>query len=104
MTASPAANISSTAPNADVDRESDRKSVNRSLTGDEKMEVTQCVEDAKSGVPGVTGAYIPPEEIRARFPLLRDLSEEQLTALNKKVVSKIDWHMMPCVTLMFLMK
>lgn len=99
MTAPPPARVSSTAPDVDVDPEGDRKSV----TVDEKLELAQCVEDAKD-TPRAQGAYIPPEEIRARFPLLRDLGEEQLAELNKKVVSKIDWHMMPCVTLMFLMK
>lgn len=50
------------------------------------------------------GTYIPPEEIQARFDLLRDLSPDQMAMLNKSVLKKIDWHMMPCVTLMFLMK
>ncbi|KAL5002817.1 major facilitator superfamily domain-containing protein [Aspergillus recurvatus] len=49
------------------------------------------------------GAYIAPEEIQARFDLLRSLSPGQMDALNKQVLRKIDWHMMPCVTLMFLM-
>ncbi|KAB8268849.1 major facilitator superfamily domain-containing protein [Aspergillus minisclerotigenes] len=49
------------------------------------------------------GVYIPSEEIQARFELLRYLSPEQMDALNKRVLKKIDWHMMPCVTLMFLM-
>ncbi|KAG9254450.1 major facilitator superfamily domain-containing protein [Emericellopsis atlantica] len=65
----------------------------------EKHELEEQVEERQP----VEGAYIAPEEIQARFPLLRDLSKEQMDALNKKVVSKIDWRMMPCVTLMFLM-
>lgn len=61
----------------------------------------ECVEKVPAGP---LGTYVPPEEIQGRFDLLRDLSPEQMAALNKKVVSKIDWHMMPCVTVMFLMK
>ncbi|KAL4959777.1 major facilitator superfamily domain-containing protein [Aspergillus stella-maris] len=49
------------------------------------------------------GAYISPGEIQMRFDLLRDLTPEQIEALNKRVLRRIDWHMMPCVTLMFLM-
>ncbi|PGH03226.1 hypothetical protein AJ79_07421 [Helicocarpus griseus UAMH5409] len=49
------------------------------------------------------GAYIPPEQIQARFELLVDLTNEEMEVLNKRVVSKLDWRMMPCVTLMFLM-
>lgn len=47
---------------------------------------------------------ISPEEIQGRFALLRDLNADEMTALNKKVVKTIDWRMMPCVTIMFLMK
>jgi hypothetical protein len=65
---------------------------------DEKLELAE-VEVAEH-----TRGNIPPIEIQARFPLLRDLSETQLAALNKSVLRKVDWHMMPCVTLMFLMK
>jgi hypothetical protein len=47
---------------------------------------------------------ITPQQIQARFDTLRDLSDEDMAALNKKLVNKIDWRLMPCVTLMFLMK
>ncbi|KAF3006898.1 hypothetical protein E8E13_011123 [Curvularia kusanoi] len=47
--------------------------------------------------------HITPQQIQARFETLRHLSEEQMTALNKKVVKKLDWRLMPCITLMFLM-
>ncbi|KAJ4381471.1 hypothetical protein N0V86_002830 [Didymella sp. IMI 355093] len=46
---------------------------------------------------------ITPQQIQARFETLRDLSEEQMAALNKKVLRKLDWRLMPCITLMFLM-
>ena len=49
-------------------------------------------------------AQITPQQIQARFDTLRDLSAEQMAALNKKLVSKLDWRLMPCITLMFLMK
>ena len=47
---------------------------------------------------------ITPQQIQARFETLRHLSEEQMTVLNKRVVRKLDWRLMPCITLMFLMK
>lgn len=67
-----------------------------------------AVEEKKAEVefkevsPG--GANITPQQIQARFDTLRDLSEEQMTKLNKQLVSKLDWRLMPCITLMFLMK
>ncbi|KAM0211482.1 hypothetical protein ACHAPA_008642 [Fusarium lateritium] len=72
-------------------------SVERNETMDEKAEMA-CIENTVARV-----SPIPPTEIQARFPLLRDLSQERMDELNKRVRSKIDWHMMPCVTLMFLM-
>ena len=47
---------------------------------------------------------ITPQQIQARFETLRHLSEERMTVLNKRVVRKLDWRLMPCITLMFLMK
>ena len=47
---------------------------------------------------------ITPQQIQTRFELLRNLSEEQMAALNKKLVRKLDWRLMPCITVMFLMK
>ncbi|KAJ3533567.1 hypothetical protein NM208_g7928 [Fusarium decemcellulare] len=65
---------------------------------DEKAQVAQYVENASP-----SDGPIPPTEIQARFELLRHLSPHEMEVLNKRVRSKIDWHMMPCVTLMFLM-
>ncbi|KAM6504685.1 hypothetical protein FSOLCH5_015187 [Fusarium solani] len=65
---------------------------------DEKVQVAQCIENA---VPG--DGPIAPLEIQTRFELLRHLSSSEMEVLNKRVRSRIDWHMMPCVTLMFLM-
>ena len=39
-----------------------------------------------------------------RYPLLKDLSQEELVKLDKTVVKKLDWVFLPCVTLMLLMK
>ncbi|KAL4991988.1 major facilitator superfamily domain-containing protein [Aspergillus falconensis] len=68
-------------------------------------EVEKHIEDVSESAKQhfFQGAYIAPEEIQARFDLLRSLSPEQMDALNKQVLRRIDWHMMPCVTLMFLM-
>ncbi|KAF3030349.1 hypothetical protein E8E11_000703 [Didymella keratinophila] len=47
--------------------------------------------------------HITPQQIQTCFDTLRDLSEEQMAVLNKKLVRKLDWRLMPCITLMFLM-
>lgn len=38
------------------------------------------------------------------FPLLVGKSEEELAILNKKVLKKLDWKFLPCITAMLLMK
>jgi ribosomal protein S25 len=65
---------------------------------DEKM------VDAEFKEVAAESAYITPQQIQARFDTLRHLSEEQMAALNKRLVKRIDWRLMPCITLMFLMK
>ena len=45
-----------------------------------------------------------PEEVQGRYPLLRDLNKDQMAALNKKVLRKLDWRLMPTITIMFLLK
>lgn len=47
---------------------------------------------------------ITPRDIQARFDLLRDLSDAEMQKLSKTLVKKIDWRMMPTITLMFLMR
>lgn len=84
-----------TVPDAHTNPDSDRASMTN-----EKAEDAQCIEV----VPTREGAAVSPQDIQARFDLLRHLSPERMAELNKSVVKKIDWHMMPCVTLMFLMK
>jgi hypothetical protein len=64
----------------------------------EKSEVQQY-ETAVSDTRWYT-----PLEIQGRFDTLRDLSPDQMAALNKKVLRKIDWRLMPTITIMFLMK
>lgn len=44
------------------------------------------------------------QEIQDRFDLLRDLNPQQMVALNKKVLRKLDWRLMPTITVMFLLK
>lgn len=70
--------------------------------GPSERHIEDVSEFHKSQPP--EGVYISPEEIQAQFNLLRDLSPDQMITLNKRVLKKIDWHTMPCVTLMFLMK
>jgi len=52
----------------------------------------------------IEGGILTPAQIQHRFDTLRDLSDEQMAALNKRVLKKVDWRLMPCITLMFLMK
>ena len=39
-----------------------------------------------------------------RYPLLVDKTEEEIKALNKAVLKKLDWKFLPCITAMLLMK
>ncbi|KAH7361331.1 major facilitator superfamily domain-containing protein [Pyrenochaeta sp. MPI-SDFR-AT-0127] len=63
----------------------------------EKMGESEC----KEIVP--ESGHITPQQIQARFETLRSLNEEEMVALNKRLLKKIDWRLMPCITLMFLM-
>jgi hypothetical protein len=56
------------------------------------------IEDAEAA-----GYVNSPREIQSRFDLLRDLSEPEMEVLNKRVLRKVDWRMMPTITIMFLM-
>lgn len=49
------------------------------------------------------GTQYSAREVQGRFDLLRDLSDAEMEKLNKQVVKKIDWRLMPCITMMFLM-
>lgn len=46
---------------------------------------------------------VTPASIQAQFPTLVDLNEEQMAALEKKLVRRLDWRLMPTITIMFLM-
>lgn len=65
---------------------------------DEKIDVQQYERAINDN-----GVYTS-QEIQGRFDLLRDLNPQQMTALNKKVLRKLDWRLMPTITLMFLLK
>ncbi|OAQ74482.1 vitamin H transporter [Purpureocillium lilacinum] len=47
--------------------------------------------------------YTTPRDIQDRFPTLRDLSDDEMAALNDRVLRRIDWHMLPCVSFMYLL-
>lgn len=44
------------------------------------------------------------QNILNRYDLLKTKSQEELDALNKKVVKKLDWKFLLCITIMLLMK
>lgn len=73
--------------------------------------VAECIQledSARSSDPSLEKLEphvdITPRDIQARFDLLRDLSDAEMDKLNKRLVKKIDWRMMPTITLMFLMR
>ena len=41
---------------------------------------------------------IQADEILTRYPLLVGKSETELALLNKKVLRKLDWRFLPCIT------
>jgi hypothetical protein len=55
-------------------------------------------------VESTDGSLTLAEEILNRYPLLVGKSQEELASLNKKVLKKLDWKFLPCITLMLLMK
>lgn len=44
------------------------------------------------------------ERAHEKYALLKDKTPEELKALNKKVVKKLDWRFLLCITAMLLMK
>lgn len=51
-----------------------------------------------------TSEDVSPAAIQSRFDALRDLDDTQMAALNKRLLRRIDWRLMPTITIMFLMK
>lgn len=73
--------------------------------------VAECIQlenSARSSDPSLEKLEphgdVTPRDIQARFDLLQDLSDTEMDKLNKRLVKKIDWRMMPTITLMFLMR
>lgn len=67
----------------------------------EKVE-TMSVEKIDYAV--ATTEDVSPAAIQARFNTLQDLDEAQMAALNKRLLRRIDFRLMPTITIMFLMK
>lgn len=57
-------------------------------------------EEVKVTAEQIEATGLTPAQIQHRFDTLRDLSDEQMSALNKQVQRRIDWRLMPCITLM----
>lgn len=75
------------------------KSTTNNAVSDVEGKIDLQVEDADA-----QGYLNSPREIQNRFELLRDLDDDEIRKLNKSVVKKIDWRLMPTITIMFLMK
>jgi hypothetical protein len=50
-----------------------------------------------------SGGVVHADEIINRYPLLIGKSEVEMALLNKKVLQKLDWRFLPCITTMLLM-
>ena len=50
-----------------------------------------------------SGGVALADEILNRYPLLVGKSEVDMALLNKKVLRKLDWRFLPCITTMLLM-
>jgi len=59
--------------------------------------------DEKKDFENVESLAVP-DVLLERYPLIKDKSKEELDALNKKVLKKLDWKFLPCITMMLLMK
>jgi hypothetical protein len=94
-----------------LERESIIMATNKESPTCSAKDIAQCVQiedPAAASDPALEKLEqhheITPREIQARFELLRDLSDAEMESLNKRLVRKIDWRMMPTITLMFLMR
>jgi hypothetical protein len=85
--------MATTDPVANSRRSSDRRSLQ-----DEKVDIQEYERAVNDN------GVVSQQEIQGRFDLLRDLNPEQMALLNKKVLRKVDWRLMPTITVMFLMK
>ena len=50
-----------------------------------------------------SGGAVTADEVLNRYPLLVGKSEVDMALLNKKVLKKLDWYFLPCITFMLLM-
>jgi hypothetical protein len=62
------------------------------------------IEKSASNVDHVEDNDAFANEILQKYPLLVGKSQEELAALNKKVLKLLDWKFLPCITIMLLMK
>jgi hypothetical protein len=51
-----------------------------------------------------TNETVSPADIQARFPTLQDLDETQMATLNKKLLRRIDWRLMPMITVSWILE
>jgi hypothetical protein len=47
---------------------------------------------------------VSPADIQSRFPTLQDLDETQMATLNKKLLRRIDWRLMPMITVSWILE
>lgn len=77
-------------------------------TGVERDQTTAVGEDIEMDPKKDVGVSmiedVSPASLQSQFDTLRDLDEEQMAGLQKRLVRKLDWRMMPTITVMFLLK
>ena len=76
----------------DVAQPARRSSIAKSLDSKD-VENTQI----ENGNPG-------PDQWLERYPLLKDKTPEELKAIDKSLLRKLDWKFLPFVSLMLIMK
>lgn len=77
-------------------------------TGVERDQTTAVGEDIEMDPKKDVGVSmiedVSPASLQSQFDTLRDLDDEQMAGLQKRLVRKLDWRMMPTITVMFLLK
>lgn len=77
-------------------------------SGAERDQTTAVGEDIEMDPKKDVGVSmiedVSPAGLQSQFDTLRDLDNEKMVGLEKKLVRKLDWRMMPTITVMFLLK
>ena len=59
---------------------------------------TVSSEKNEFAIAAISSETVSAADIQARFSTLENLDEAQMEALNKKLLRRIDWRLMPMIT------